>query len=134
MDLAGREGRVARQHRRVGVACGERSREVEGRGIAQVLLHAGKTRADADARLDAARIHAPWPKPGPGAADEGRLTEAGMEHAAELGIGGMAARADDHGLAGLDVEDFRVVLDVAVAPVALERLAVRHRGAASRSP
>ena len=99
---AQRERRVTRKHGGVGIARRKDAGDVERGGVGEVLLHPREVRAYSHAGDDAARILTARAQQRPAARHESGLSESGIEHAAELRIGAVPARADDDGFAGPD--------------------------------
>src|SRR6185436_16072291 len=93
---------------------------VERTAVREVLLHAGEVRADSHAGDDAARILTARAQERPAARHEGGISERGIEHAAELRIGAVAARADDDGLACPDEHRLFPVVNISILPEALQ--------------
>ena len=112
---AEREGRMSGQHVGVGVARRQPRRDVEALGDPEVLLHARKIGADPHAGDDAAGVLAERPEQRPAARHERGLVERGIEHAAELRIGAVAAAADEDRHLRADVDGGAALVDVAVA-------------------
>src|SRR5688500_12725041 len=70
-----REGRVARQHGGVRIARRKDAGDVERAGVREVLLHAGKVRADPQSGNDAAGVLAARAQQRPAARDESGVPE-----------------------------------------------------------
>ena len=92
---------VPRHHRRVGIGGAEAGRDVERRRIRQVLLHAGEVGAHPQAGDQRAGVLAVGALQGHAARREGRLPHGRVEHAADLGIAGVAAAGQDDAAVGL---------------------------------
>src|SRR5213593_2007623 len=115
-----RERRMAWKHIRIGIPRGQVSRDMEGAGVRDVLLHPCEVRSDPHAGDDAAGVLTPRSQQGPAAGHESRLSECRVEHAAELRIGAMTSGADDDRLASPDVYRLGTIIDVAVLPEAFQ--------------
>ena len=113
---------VPRHHRRVGIGGAEAGRDVERRRIRQVLLHAGEVGADPQAGDQRAGVLAVGALQGHAARREGRLPHGRVEHAADLGIAGVAAAGEDDAPAGADGHRLAPLVDVPVLPVAPQQL------------
>ncbi len=97
----------------------ETRRDVERRGIREVLLHARQVGADSQSRGERAAILTMGALQGIAAGREGRFPQGGIEHAADLRIARVTAAGQDDGPASPDADRLPLLLDISILPVAL---------------
>src|SRR5262245_29351542 len=121
---------MARKHVGVGIPRGKVSRDVEGTGVREVLLHSREVRPDPHSGDDTARVLASRSQESPSAGHESRLSPCRIEHATELRIGAVTSGSNDDRLASPDVDRPGTIVDVAVLPETLQtcpRLRIKSR-------